>query len=256
MPDDPTFSLAGRRALVTGGSRGIGAATARLLARLGADVAITYRSRHSDADEIAAEIEALGRRSAALRVELADRPVVDAVVNRVAEDWGGLDIFVGNAGIWPSDEAAVRDLTDERWSRTMSENIDGMFYSTRAALRAMADGGRIVLVSSTAGQRGEAMHADYAASKGAMISFVKSVAIEVAKRGITVNSVAPGWVDTEMCADPFAGDGKARIAGNIPVGRIASVDDIAAPIVFLCMKGARHITGEILNVNGGSVLCG
>jgi 3-oxoacyl-[acyl-carrier protein] reductase len=111
-------------------------------------------------------------------------------------------------------------------------------------------------VSSTAGQRGESMHADYAASKGAMISFVKSVAIEVARRGITVNSVAPGWVDTEMCADPFAGGGRERIAAAIPVGRIASPDDIAGPIVFLCTKAARHITGEILNVNGGSVLCG
>jgi 3-oxoacyl-[acyl-carrier protein] reductase len=256
MPDDSAFSLAGRRALVTGGSRGIGAATARMLSAMGADVAITYRSRHSDADLVAEELAASGRRSAALRVELADRQVVDAAVNRVAADWGGIDIFVGNAGIWPSEEAAVRDLSDERWSRTMSENIDGMFYSTRAALRVMPEGGRVVLVSSTAGQRGEAMHADYAASKGAMISFVKSVAIEVASRGITVNSVAPGWVDTEMCADPFAGDGKARISANIPIGRIASVDDIAAPIVFLCTRGARHITGEIVNVNGGSVLCG
>jgi len=147
-------------------------------------------------------------------------------------------------------------MPDERWSQTMAENVDGMFYSTRAALRAMRDGGRVVLVSSTAGQRGESMHADYAASKGAMISFVKSVAIEVARRGITVNSVAPGWVDTEMCADPFAGGGRDRIAQSIPVGRIASVDDIAGPIVFLCTNAARHITGEILNVNGGSVLCG
>ena len=131
-----------------------------------------------------------------------------------------------------------------------------MFYSTRAALRIMADGGRVVLVSSTAGQRGEAMHADYAASKGAMISFVKSVAVEVAPRDITVNSVAPGWVDTEMCAEPFAGGGRERIARGIPLGRIATPDDIAAPIVFLCTSGARHVTGEILNVNGGSVLCG
>ena len=131
-----------------------------------------------------------------------------------------------------------------------------MYNSTRAALRAMDDGGRVVLVSSTAGQRGEAMHADYAASKGAMIAFVKSVALEVASRGITVNSVAPGWVDTEMCADPFAKGGRERIAKATPVGRIATVEDIAAPIAFLCMSGARHITGEILNVNGGSVLCG
>ena len=254
-PDLP-FALAGRRALVTGGSRGIGAATARLLGQLGADVAITFRTRQSDAESVAADLASLGRRASVHRVELADRAAVDATVNGIAAAWGGLDILVGNAGIWPSDEAAVRELSDERWSRTMSENIDGMFYSTRAALRVMADGGRVVLVSSTAGQRGEAMHADYAASKGAMISFVKSVAIEVAGRGITVNSVAPGWVDTEMCADPFADGGKARIANAIPVGRIASVGDIATPIVFLCTKGARHITGEILTVNGGSVLCG
>lgn len=192
----------------------------------------------------------------ALVVSLSDRRAVDEAVRRVVAAWGGLDLFVGNAGIWPAEEVALRDMPDERWARTMADNVDGMFYSTRAALRSMADGGRVVLVSSTAGQRGEAMHADYAASKGAMISFVKSVAVEVAPRGITVNSVAPGWVDTEMCAEPFAAGGRDRIAAGIPVGRIASVDDIAVPIAFLCTAGARHITGEILNVNGGSVLCG
>lgn len=256
MPDDALFRLSGRRALVTGGSRGIGAATARLLARCGADVAITYRSRQGDAEAVAAEIAACGRRAAVHRVELADRNNVDAAVDRIAAEWGGVDILIGNAGIWPSDDAPVSAMPDERWSRTMAQNVDGMFYSTRAALRVMGEGGRVVLVSSTAGQRGESMHADYAASKGAMISFVKSVAIEVARRGITVNSVAPGWVDTEMCADPFTDGGRDRIAGAIPVGRIATIDDIAAPIVFLCTEGARHITGEILNVNGGSVLCG
>ena len=256
MPDETPFALAGRRALVTGGSRGIGAATARLLARAGADVAITYRSRQADADVVAAEVASLGRRSSVHRVELADRAAVDEAVDQIAAAWGGVDILIGNAGIWPVEEQPVRDMVDERWSTTMAENVDGMFYSTRAALRHMGTGGRVVLVSSTAGQRGESMHADYAASKGAMISFVKSVAIEVAKRGITVNSVAPGWVDTEMCADPFSGGGRDRIASAIPVGRIASVDDIAGPIVFLCTNAARHITGEILNVNGGSVLCG
>jgi 3-oxoacyl-[acyl-carrier protein] reductase len=256
MPDDPLFTLAGRRAVVTGGSRGIGAATAILLARLGADVCITWRSRESDAASVTSCIEQLGRRAAALQVELADRKSVDDAFARIGGDWDGIDILVGNAGIWPVDEAAVRDMDDARWSRTVAENIDGMFYSTRAALRHMGDGGRVVLVSSTAGQRGEAMHADYAASKGAMIAFVKSVAIEVTSRGITVNSVAPGWVDTEMCAEPFAGGGRERIASGIPLGRIASPDDIAAPIAFLCMPAARHVTGEILNVNGGSVLCG
>ena len=256
MPDDSPFALHGRRALVTGGSRGIGAATAILLARCGADVAISWRTRAGEAEAVAAAVQRLGRRAMAVRMDLADRASVDSGVGAVAAAWGGLDILVGNAGIWPAEDVQVSDMPDERWARTVAANIDGMFYSTRAALRVMGDGGRIVLVASTAGQRGEAMHADYAASKGAMISFVKSVAVEVARRGITVNSVAPGWVDTEMCAEPFAGGGRERIAAGIPVGRIASVDDIAAPIVFLCTGEARHITGEIVNVNGGSVLCG
>jgi len=147
-------------------------------------------------------------------------------------------------------------MTDEHWRRTMAENVDSVFYTTRAAIRRIADNGRIVLVSSTAGQRGEAFHADYAASKGAMISLVKSLAPELGKRGITVNSVAPGWVETEMCAEPFANGGRERIAANIPIGRIAAARDIAGPIVFLCSELARHVTGEILNANGGSVLCG
>jgi 3-oxoacyl-[acyl-carrier protein] reductase len=147
-------------------------------------------------------------------------------------------------------------MDDIRWRRTMAENVDSMFYTTRSAARVMADNGRIVLVSSTAGQRGEAFHADYAASKGAMISYVKSLCIELAKRGITVNSVAPGWVDTEMCEEPFANGGRDRIAAGIPLGRIAHPRDIAGPILFLCSELGRHITGEILNVNGGSVLCG
>jgi len=138
----------------------------------------------------------------------------------------------------------------------MRENVDAMFFVSRAAARVMNDGGRIVLISSTAGQRGEAMHADYAASKGAMISFVKSMAIELAARGITVNGVAPGWVDTEMCAEPFANGGRERIASGIPVGRIASAYDIAFPAVCLCFEGSRHVTGEIVHGKGGSVLCG
>ena len=147
-------------------------------------------------------------------------------------------------------------MTDEQWRRTMAENVDSVFWTTRAAVRRIADNGRIVIVSSTAGQRGEAFHADYATSKGAMISLVKSLAPELGKRGVTVNSVAPGWVDTEMCEQPFANGGRERIAATIPIGRIAAPRDIAGPIVFLCSDLARHITGEILNVNGGSVLCG
>ena len=250
------MSLKGKRALVTGGSRGIGAATATMLAECGADVAIGYRARRADAERVVAACHAQGVRAFAIAADIGTASGSDALADRAAKELGGLDLFVGNAGIWPVDEASVRDMGDVRWENTMRENVDGMFFSTRAALRAMADGGRVVLVSSTAGQRGEAMHADYAASKGAMISFVKSLAIELAPRGITVNSVAPGWVDTEMCAEPFADGGRDRIAETIPIGRIASARDIAGPIVFLCSDEARHITGEILNVNGGSVLSG
>jgi 3-oxoacyl-[acyl-carrier protein] reductase len=248
--------LGGKRALVTGGARGIGAATAELLAECGADVGVGYRSRRDEAEAVAERCRTIGVRAFAHPADIATAKGAAALASRAQKEFGGIDLFVGNAGIWPVDEAAAEEMEDDRWARTMRENVDGMFFSTRAALRVMGDGGRVVLVSSTAGQRGEAMHSDYAASKGAMISFVKSLAIELAPREITVNSVAPGWVDTEMCAIPFADGGRERITATIPVGRIGTPRDIAAPIVFLCSPLARHITGEILNVNGGSVLCG
>jgi 3-oxoacyl-[acyl-carrier protein] reductase len=249
--------LRGKRALITGGSRGIGAATAQLFAEHGVHVAIGYKSRKADADALVATLrDKHGVKAMAHASDISTKEGADELVARASEELGGLDFFVGNAGIWPSQDAPVHEMTDQQWRRTMAENVDSVFFTTRAFIRAMSDGGRIVLVASTAGQRGEANHADYAASKGAMISFVKSLAPELGSRGITVNSVAPGWVDTEMCAEPFAGGGRDRISANIPVGRIAAPRDIAGPIVFLCSELARHITGEILNVNGGSVLCG
>ena len=248
--------LAGKRALVTGGSRGIGAATAELFAEFGVNVAIGYRSRKEDADTMVRKLSDRGVKAAAFSTDIATREGADRLIQQSAQALGGLDFFVGNAGIWPSDDVPVADMDDHRWRRTMAENVDSMFFTTRAAARVMSDNGRIVLVASTAGQRGEAHHADYAASKGAMISYVKSMCIEVAPRGITVNSVAPGWVDTEMCEPAFAGGGRDRIARGIPVGRVAAPRDIAGPIVFLCSELARHITGEIVNVNGGSVLVG
>lgn len=250
------IDLKGLRALVTGGSRGVGAATALLLAECGADVGIGYRSREQDAHEVVRRIADLGVRGFAQAADLAAPGGTDSLFARAARELGGLDIFVGNAGIWPTDDVAAGAMDDERWARTMRENVDTMFSTTRAAIRAMSDRGRIVLVSSTAGQRGEAGHSDYAASKGAMISFVKSIAIELAPRDIIANCVAPGWIDTEMCELPFAGEGRGRIESSIPLGRVASPRDIAGPIVFLCSEHARHITGEVLNVNGGSVLCG
>jgi 3-oxoacyl-[acyl-carrier protein] reductase len=191
-----------------------------------------------------------------MKGDLATREANEKLVERAKELWGGVDVFVGNSGIWPPDPVEVVSLADDRWRRTLAVNVDGMFFGARAAVAAMPDGGRLIFVSSTAGQRGEAGHADYAASKGAMISFVKSLAVELGPRDITVNSVAPGWVNTEAVEKPFGGDGLRRIESAIPLRRVASPDDIAGPILFLASPLARHITGEILNVNGGSVLCG
>jgi 3-oxoacyl-[acyl-carrier protein] reductase len=249
--------LKGKRALITGGSRGIGAAAATVFAEYGVDVAIGYRHRRADADALAATLrDQHGVKAFTHASDIATADGAIELVDRAAEALGGLDFFVGNAGIWPPDDVPFSEMTDAQWRRTMAENVDSVFYTTRAVIRRMSDNGRIVLVSSTAGQRGEAYHADYATSKGAMISLVKSLAPELGRRGITVNSVAPGWVDTEMCEQPFGNGGRERIAAAIPIGRIATPRDIAGPIVFLCSELARHITGEIMNVNGGSVLCG
>ena len=250
------INLSGRKALVTGGARGIGAACARLLAQAGADVGIAYRSRADEARALVDELTALGVRAFAFQGDLATRAANDAFVAEAVRQFGHVDIFVGNAGIWPDVPVPVSDLDDDRWHHTVATNLDGMFFGARAAVRHMSNGGRLVFISSTAGQRGEAGHADYAASKGAMISFVKSLAVELGARDITVNSVAPGWVDTEAVARPFAAEGRGRIEANIPLQRVASPADIAGPVLFLASPLARHVTGEILNVNGGSVLCG
>lgn len=248
--------LEGRRALVTGGSRGVGAATARLLARAGADVALSYRSRAAEAEEVVRSLREAGVAAFAEAVDVADAGAVDRLFERAARELGGVDIVVANAGVWPAEDVPIAGMSDAQWRRTVAVNLDGVFHTLRAAARTLADGGRIVVVGSTAGQRGEADHADYAATKGALISLVKGVAVELAPRDITVNCVAPGWIDTEMAAPPYAEGGRARIEASIPLGRVASADDVAGPIVFLCSDLARHITGEVLNVNGGAVLCG
>jgi 3-oxoacyl-[acyl-carrier protein] reductase len=249
------IALHGRTALVTGGSRGIGRAVVTMLARAGADVAIGYRSRSAEAETVAAEARALGRRAITTGGDLADQAAAERMAATVAGAFGRLDIFVANAGIWPPDEVPLGRLSPERWRATMAANLDAVFQSTRAALGLMASGGRVVLVASTAGQRGEAGHADYAATKGALIALTKSLAIEYAP-DILVNCVAPGWVDTEMAAPALNGGEKERIARTIPLGRIPTAEEIAGPIVFLCSDLASHVTGEVLNVNGGSVLCG
>lgn len=249
------IDLTGRAALVTGGSRGVGRATALLLARAGADVAITCRSRVAEAEETATVIRAEGRRAVVLTGDLGDAAIAERILGAAARELGQLDLVVANAGVWPAESVPLAALGDERWRTTLSVNLDGVFFTVRAALPIMRPGGSVVIVSSTAGQRGEAGHADYAASKGALIALTKSLAVECAP-AITVNCVAPGWIDTDMSGDAYADGGRERINATIPLGRVASAEDVAGPILFLCSPLARHITGEILNVNGGSVLCG
>jgi 3-oxoacyl-[acyl-carrier protein] reductase len=256
MPEMLAIDLTDRRAVVTGGSRGIGRAIALHLARAGAHVGIAYHSREAEAQSVLADVQRHGVRGWIERGDLAEERAAERLLARAAREFGGLDIFVGNAGVWPPDHVNIGAMSTAQWRRTLAVNLDAIFYGTRAAARLMADGGRIVLISSTAGQRGEAGHADYAASKGALISMVKGLCIELADRQITVNCVAPGWVDTEMIVQPYQGTGRDRIDASIPLRRVAGADDIAGPVAFLCSALARHITGEVLNVNGGSVLCG
>ena len=250
------IDLRGRRAVVSGASRGIGAALVRLLARAGADVVVGYRSRAAEAEAVAGDARQAGVRAVTCGADLSTADGCEALVRAGVDAFGGVDVVVVNHGIWPAEEVPVSAMDDARWARTMREDLDSVFWMARAAARALGDGGRLVLVSSTAGQRGEAFHADYAATKGAMISFVKSLAIELAPAGVTVNCVAPGWVDTEMTDAAMRAGGRERIAATIPVGRVATADDVAGPILFLASPLARHVTGEVLNVNGGSVLCG
>jgi 3-oxoacyl-[acyl-carrier protein] reductase len=224
------ISLAGKRALVTGGTRGIGKATALLLRAAGAEVLAAGRAQGDLADRGGAE--ALGRAMP-----------------------GPLDILVVNHGVWEAEGAALASMSGAQWRSTLAQNLDSVFHLIQVFGPRMADGGSIVLVASTAAQRGEAFHADYAASKGAIVALTKSLAVELAPR-VRVNCVAPGWTDTDMAARPYAGGGRAAIEATIPLGRVAAPEDVAGPIVFLCSPLARHITGEILNVNGGSVLCG
>lgn len=249
------IDLTGTTALVTGGSRGIGRATALMLADCGADVGIVYRNRRADAEAVVRAIRDKGCRSFAGAADLSDPSAVEKVFREFKAGFGHLDCLVANAGVWPEEDTPLQSVSAERWRTTMASNLDSMYYTLKGAIPLMRRGGAIVLVSSTAGQRGEAGHADYAASKGAIISLTKSLAVECAP-DIRVNCVAPGWVDTEMSAGPLGGKEADRIRDGIPLRRVADAEDIAGPIVFLCSDMASQITGEILNVNGGSVLCG
>ena len=246
----------GRVALITGGSRGIGAEAARLFAGLGADIAINYLSNKATADALRADIEKSGRRCLVVRADMGRRTDCENLVRRTFAELGRIDILVNNAGIWT--EAAIDRMTDEILDRTIDVNIKGCFYTTSAVVPYMKKqkSGNIIFVSSTAGQRGEAGHSHYAASKGALISLTKSLAPELAAYNIRVNCVAPGWVDTDMSHDSLIGPEGPKYLSLIPMGRAAEARELAGPIVFLASEWASFITGEVLNVNGGAVLVG
>jgi 3-oxoacyl-[acyl-carrier protein] reductase len=249
--------LSGRTALITGGSRGIGRAAALLFAEAGSDVAITYGRQEKAALEVKAEVEKKGRRCLVFKVDISSEAEVKGMVDETARKWGHIDILVNNAGIWTYGE--MGNMAAEVWKETMEVNLDSLYYFTNAVVPYMKANklGWIVNVASTAAVRGEAFHSHYAASKGATLAFTKSLAVELAPWNIRVNCVAPGWVDTDMCAEVFSDAAfREKVRQSIPLKRIPLPEDIAGPILFLASDLARHITGAILNVNGGSVLCG
>jgi 3-oxoacyl-[acyl-carrier protein] reductase len=251
------ITLEGQVAIITGGSRGIGAACAIYFAKAGADVVITYAHHAGPAANIVAKVEALGRRCLAVKADVAKEKSATVVVETTIKKFGKIDILVNNAAIWTYGE--IGEFPAAVWRETMEVNVNGTFYITNAVVPFMKKqrSGKIINITSTAGQRGEAQHSHYAASKGAVISFTKAISTELAPFNITVNSVAPGWVDTDLSAEVFKDKKfKEEARRGIPLGRIPSPEDIAGPVLFLASDLARHITGEIMNVNGGSVLVG
>lgn len=252
----PASLLRGRVAIVTGGARGIGRATVLRLAEAGADVVINYARNEEAAEEVARLAREFGVRALPLRADVSDVGQTAALVDAAVKYFGRVDLLVANAGIWEG--ALIEEMSETLWDRVIDANLKGTWTACRAVVPFMKKqgGGAIVIVSSTAGQRGEAGYSNYAASKGGQISFTKALAAELAP-SIRVNSVAPGWVDTEL-NDVVFGDApfKQKIVDTIPLGRVATADDIALSIAFLASDWAASITGEILNVNGGSVLCG
>jgi 3-oxoacyl-[acyl-carrier protein] reductase len=256
-PKGLAMDLGGRVALVTGGSRGIGRACCLMLARAGARVAVNYRADEKAAAGVAQVVREAGGEAIALRADVSDSGAAARLVQDSAARWGRLDIVVNNAAVWT--DGAIESLDDDALAETIGVNLLGSFHVTRAAVPHLArspSGGRLIFISSTAGQRGEAGHSHYAASKGALISLTKSLAAELAPRRVLVNCVAPGWVDTDMNDRPFAGGGRAAIEATIPLRRVGTPDEIGGAVVFLASDLATFITGEILNVNGGAVLCG
>jgi 3-oxoacyl-[acyl-carrier protein] reductase len=252
------LSLENRVAVVTGGSRGIGAAIVRLFVRAGARVLFNYQRAKADAQRL---VEECGEDDCvAVAADLSSTAAAGGLIRSAVESFGKVDIVVGNHGVWPPHDVPVDQMADEQWSSTLAVNLDSIFGLVKhgvAQMKKQGGGGHVILISSTAGQRGEAFHCDYAASKGAVISMVKGLSTELARDAIYVNCVAPGWVETDMAAPALKNpEMSRRVFAAIPLGRVGKPEEIAGTVLFLCSSYAGFITGEIVNANGGAVLVG
>ena len=250
------INLKGKVALITGASRGIGKAAAIMFAMAGSDVVVNYRRETAEAEKVKTECEKHGVKAIIAQADVGNRVDVERMTARVIEEFGRIDVLVNNAGIWEYN--AIDNIDLPRLKRTIDVNILGTYYPIMADVPHMKrqKSGNIINISSTAGQRGEAFHSPYAASKGAIISLTKSLAPELVEHNIRVNCVAPGWVDTDMSHASLISDEAGKILSLIPMGRAGTPEELAGPILFLASDLSTFITGEIINVNGGAVLCG
>jgi 3-oxoacyl-[acyl-carrier protein] reductase len=251
------IDLSGKVVLVSGGSRGIGAAVATMMAKAGATVALTYATRKKDAQHTAQEIAVAGGECLIIRADVSQAADIQNAVKTVLDHFGRIDILVNNAGVWK--RAPMGSMTEKQWDETVDVNLKGTFLLCNAVVPVMKKhkGGKIINIASTAGQRGEPYYSHYAASKGGMIAFTKAIAAELAPSNIIVNCVSPGWVDTDMTARALTDRRtRAEIKRLIPRGRVATPEEIAGPVMFLASDLANHMIGAIVNVNGGSVLFG
>ncbi len=253
------ISLAGKAALITGGSRGIGAAAVKLFAQAGADVVFNYNKAKDAAIQVEQEARKHGTRVEAFKADVGRHADNKKLVQHCIARLGRLDILVANAGIWNLEDLPIESMTEKQWDEMIRINVKSVYSVIHFAVPQMIKqkSGKIIPITSTAGQRGESFHTHYGASKGAVISFVKGLSTELARHNILVNSVAPGWIATDMSKPVIETKaGQKMIAAAIPLGRVGTPEEIAGPILFLASDLANFLTGEIINVNGGAVLCG